>query len=59
MLILILMNVKYLQNVVFGFEKGLNGQNHSSLGSHHQIEKSPQQNFPFPHGVICPPLNTF
>ena len=48
MLILILMNVKYLQNVVFRFEKGLNGQNHSSLGSQHQIEKSPQQNFPFP-----------
>ena len=48
MLILILMNVKYLKNVVFGFEKGLNGQNHSSLSSHHQIEKSPQQNFPFP-----------
>ena len=48
MLILILMNVKYLQNVVFSFEKVLNGQNHSSLGSHHPIEKSLQQNFPFP-----------
>ena len=60
MLILILMNVKYLQNVVFSFEKGLNGQNHSSSGSHNSIEKSPPAKFPIsPTGVICPPLNTF
>ena len=35
--ILILINVQYLQNVVFSFEKG-------SSGSHHLIKKSPQQN---------------
>ena len=43
MLILILIDVQYSQKAVFSFEKGLNGQNHSS-GSHHPI-KSPQQNF--------------
>ena len=53
MLVLILINVQYLQKVVFSFEKGLNAQNHSS-GSHHLIKKSdrhprpPQQNFRFP-----------
>ena len=31
MLILILIDVQYLQNVVFGFEKGSNGQNHHSI----------------------------
>ena len=30
MLILILMDVQYLQNVFFSFEEGQNGQNHSS-----------------------------
>ena len=39
MLVLILINVQYLQKVVFSFEKGLNAQNHSS-GSHHLIKKS-------------------
>ena len=29
MLIVILVDAQYLQNVVFSFEKGLNGQNHS------------------------------
>ena len=43
MLILILINVQYLQNVVFSFEKGLNGQNHSSSGSHHPTQKSPSK----------------
>ena len=37
MLILILINVQYLQNVVFSFEKGLNGQNHSSSDFYHLI----------------------
>ena len=46
MLILILIVVQYLQNVVFSFEKGSNGQKYSSSGSHHLIKKSPQQNFP-------------
>ena len=43
MLILILINVQYLQNVVFSFEGGSNGQNHSSSGSHHLIKKFPSQ----------------
>ena len=34
--ILILINVQYLQNVAFGLEKGLNGQNHFS-GFHHHV----------------------
>ena len=60
MLILILMNVKYLQDVALSFEKSLNGQNHSSSGSHHPIEKSRPAKFPIlPTGVICQPLNTF
>ena len=51
MLILILINVQYLQKVVFRFEKGLNGQNHSS-GSHNLTTPLPPlQNFQFP-----PPL---
>ena len=37
MLILILIDVQYLQNVIFSFEKGLNGQNYSSSGSHHDM----------------------
>ena len=47
MLIFILINVQYLQNVVFHFEKGSNGQNHSSSGSNHPIKKSPA-NFHIP-----------
>ena len=41
MLILILINVQYLQNVAFSFEKGWNGQIHSFLDSHHPIKKNP------------------
>ena len=41
MLILILIDVKYSQKAVFSFEKGLNRQNHSSLGSHHPVKKFP------------------
>ena len=37
MLILILIDVQYLHNVIFSFEKGLNGQNHSSSDSHHDM----------------------
>ena len=40
-LILILIGVDYLQSVVFSFEKGLNGQNHSSLDSHRPIKNPP------------------
>ena len=39
MLILILTDVQYSQNVVFDFEKGLNVQNHSLSDSHHPIKK--------------------
>ena len=48
MLILILIDVQYLQNIACGFEKGSNGQNHSSSGSHHLIKKSFKQNSPLP-----------
>ena len=58
MLILILIDVQYSQNAVFTFGKDLNHQNHSSSGSHHQVEKSPQQNFWFslPMRDNLPPL---
>ena len=36
MLIVILIEVQYLQNVVFSFKKGSNGQEHFSSGSHYQ-----------------------
>ena len=40
MLILILIDVPFLQNIVFRFEKGSNGQNHSCSPSHYPIKKS-------------------
>ena len=48
--ILILINVQYLQNVVFGLEKGLNGQNHFS-GFHHHVNWK----FPIFSGGGLPP----
>ena len=48
MLILILINVLYLKNVVFSFEKGSIGHSHSLLHSNLPIEKSPRANFPSP-----------
>ena len=45
MLILILINVQYLQNVVFSFGKGLSGKNHSLSDSHHPVEKFPPDKF--------------
>ena len=42
MLILILIDVQHSQKAVFSFEKGLNRQNHASLGSLHPVKKSPQ-----------------
>ena len=47
-LILILIDVQYSQNAVFTFGKDLNHQNHSSSGSHHQVEKSPPAKFLIP-----------
>ena len=38
MLILILIDVQYLQKAVFSFEKGSNDQNHFS-DSHHPVKK--------------------
>ena len=49
MLIVISINVQYLQNVVFSFEKGSSGQSHSLSGSHHPVEKSPPGKFPIPY----------
>ena len=54
MLVLILINVQYLQKVVFSFEKGLNAQNHSS-GSHHLIKKSDRHPPPFPSKTFDSP----
>ena len=45
MLISILINVLYLQNVVFSFEKEWSKSQPAS-DSHHPIKKSPQQNPP-------------
>ena len=60
MLILILIDVQYLQNLVFSFEKGSNVQNHSLSDSHHSIKKFPPAKFPIPllKGFSCLPLNT-
>ena len=49
MLIVILFGVQYSQKDVFSFEKGSNGQNHSS-GSQHPAKK-----FPSPAKFLIPP----
>ena len=41
MLILTLIDVQYSWKVLFIFEKGSNGQNHSSSGSDHPVKKMP------------------
>ena len=59
MLILILIDVQYLSKVVFSFEKGPNGQDHSSSSSPHPIKKipPPQQIFDQPSlRAICKAL---
>ena len=38
MLVLSLIDAQYLQNVVFSFEEGLYGQNHSFSDTHHPIK---------------------
>ena len=48
MLILILIDDQYLQDVTSSFEKDLNGQNYSTSDSHRLTRKSPQQSFSFP-----------
>ena len=60
MLILVLMDVQYLQNVVI-FQKGSNCQMHFSLDSNHPIKKSPHPSkiyFPHVGGISPAPLNT-
>ena len=55
MLILILINVQYLEKAVFSFDIGSTGQKYSSSGYHHPIKK-----FPAPKFLISPttsPLN--
>ena len=49
MLILILIDVQYLQNVVISIKEGSNGQNQSDC--HHPIKKFPQHKIPH-----CPTL---
>ena len=44
MLLLILIDVQYLQNAIFSFEIGLNCQNHSSSDSFHPEKKIPPSN---------------
>ena len=41
MLILVLIEIQYLQNVVLSFEKGLSDQNHFLPDSHYLINTSP------------------
>ena len=48
MLILILIDIQYLQKPAFSFEKGSNRQNHSSSGSLQKISPSKISNYPFP-----------
>ena len=47
MLILVLIDLQYLQNVVFSFAKCLNSWNHFSSDFHHPIKKFTLWNFPF------------
>ena len=62
MVILLLIDAQYLQHVNCSFEKGLNGQNHSSSGYQHPIKKLPPVKFPIllPKVVLGTPslLNT-
>ena len=60
MLILILFDVKYLQNIVFYLCEGRKGRNHSSSDTNHSIKNSPQQNLSFPplgRDILHIPLN--
>ena len=56
--ILILILVQYLQNVVFSFEKSLNGRNHSSTDSDHPVKifPPPTKISHFPLGEEIPRL---
>ena len=52
MLILLLIDVQYLQDDGFSFDKGLICQSNSSLNSHNPINPPPQQKFLFPISFI-------
>ena len=51
-LILILIDVQYLRNVVFSFEKGLIQQNHCSSVSHHPLTHPPSNISYPPHPLL-------
>ena len=54
MLNLILIDVQYLQKVVFSFEKGSNHQNHCSSGSHYPVKNSPSKiSDSLPHSITA------
>ena len=61
MLLSILIDVQYLQNVIFSFEKDSSGQYHSFSGSHHLVKKSPSKIYLTPtltgEGRFLPSLN--
>ena len=48
MLIFILIDVQYIQNAIFCFEKGSNRQNHYSSGSHHLVNPPPLTKISYP-----------
>ena len=53
MLILILIDIKYLQSVAFRFGKGSSGQNYSLSDSQHPINPPPPlAKFPIPPYVL-------
>ena len=61
MLILILIDVQYLQKAAFNFEKGSNSQNHSSSGSYHLVKNfltSKISNSPIPYHYLENPVKT-
>ena len=55
-LILVLIDVQYLQNVVFKFKIGSNGQNHSSLDFHHPVKNFTPSKISITHWVGGFPL---
>ena len=52
MLVLILIDVQHSQKALFSFEKGSNGQNHSSSCSDHPISPSKISNPPTPYRYL-------
>ena len=51
-LILILINVQYLQKVAFSFKKGSNGKNHFPSGPYHPIQNIHPKNFQSPSPLM-------